>query len=317
MKPIRSVTLLGGTGFVGRSLAHHIAATGARVRVITRLAKRARPLLVLPTIEVVEANPYDPSALISSFRGEDAVINLVGALHDSPRGTFDRAHVELPKKVFAAARDAGVKRVLHMSALGASDVGPSHYLKSRGRGEMVAQAAMRDCDVTIFRPSVIFGADDNFTNLFARMAAVAPFLPLARADARFQPVHVEDVARAMAASLARRETIGQIYDLGGPDILTLKQIVQASAQAAGHRRPILSLGSTLSYLQALALEWVPGGPIMTRDNLASMAIDNIAANAWPKAFGFQPVAMATTMAEYLGNQTPRGRYDNYRAGAGR
>jgi NADH dehydrogenase len=314
---MQSVTLLGGTGFVGRSLAHHLAATGVRVRILTRLSVRAQPLLPLPTIDVVEANPHDLEALSRCLAGQDAVVNLIGALHDRPRGTFDRAHVELPKKVFAAARAAGVARVLHMSALGASDVGPSQYLKSRGRGEMVAQAAMADFAVTIFRPSVIFGAEDMLTNTFARMAAIAPFIPLAGAHTRFQPVHVEDVARAMALSLTHRDTIGQIYELGGPNILTLADIVRLSARAGGHARPVLPLGHALGYLQALALEMLPGPPLMTRDNLASMSVDNISSQPWPKVFGFTPTAMAPLVQQYLANATSRGRYGEFRSGAGR
>jgi uncharacterized protein YbjT (DUF2867 family) len=310
------ILVLGGTGFVGQSVCHRLVAAGYRVLVPTRRRKRAQPLLVLPTVDIAIANIHDRDELVRLMQGKHAVINLVGVLHDSPRGEFDRVHVELPKKVISAARAANVRRLVHMSALGASDVGPSSYLKSRGRGEMVAQTAMEDRAVTVFRPSVIFGPGDSFTRLFDRLSRLLPVMMLAGAEAKFQPVDVEDVARAVVESVDAAMTYGQTYELGGPDVFTLREIVTHVMAANGAKRPIIGLQGALAELQALMLEYAPGGPIMTRDNLASMRVDNIA-GPWPRVFGWKPAAMPVRLKEYLANQTSRARYQDYRAGAGR
>jgi uncharacterized protein YbjT (DUF2867 family) len=316
MKKVQNVLVLGGTGFVGHSVCQHLSARGMRVRVMTRLSERANPLLVLPTIDVMEASPHDEPSLLRAMQGQDTVINLIGVLHDRPRGEFDRCHVEFVKKVFATAQSAGIRRVIHMSALGASDVGPSLYLKSRGRGEMVAQVAMDRFDVTVFRPSVIFGERDQLTRMFDRLIGLFPFFPLAGADVRFQPVFVEDVAKAIAIAVDEPQTFGQIYELGGPEILTLRDIVAAVMRVTGRSKPILGLPGPLAYAQALVLECLPG-PLMTRDNLNSMRVDNITAMPWPRYTGFKPASLEPTLSEYLANKTSRGRYDSFRAGAGR
>jgi NADH dehydrogenase len=227
-----NLLVVGGSGFVGRHLVAALVKRGARVTVPTRRRERAKHLLPLPTVEVIEADVGRAGELERLADGKDAVVNLVGVLH-SRRGRpdergpndygpdFAQAHVELPQAVVRACRAAGVKRLLHMSALGADPQGPSEYLRSKGIGERAALAA-DDLAVTVFQPSVVFGPEDSFLNLFATLARFLPVLALACPEARFQPVYVRDVVRAFVAALDARETHGQRYTLCGPRQYTLR-----------------------------------------------------------------------------------------------
>ena len=338
---IDTVCILGGSGFVGRVLVNQLVSRGKRVRVLTRRREQAKALILLPTVEVVEADVHDEHELQRQFAGTDAVVNLVGILHeetrgrqDQPaarRGDFHEVHVELPRKVVHACGGAGVTRLLHMSALGADPVSRSAYQRSKGIGEaLVREAAMPHSDdpnwylngpkfvhgqglaVTVFRPSVIFGRGDSFLNLFARLVRLFPVLPLANPGARFQPVYVEDVARAFADSLENSATHGQTYDLCGPGIYTLEELVRLVAQSL-HRHPrILRLGPRLSYLQAWAIEFKPGRPLMTRDNYYAMLKDNVCQGGPALPFEFRPTALEAVLPQYIhGDDTP-GRHGRLR-----
>lgn len=324
---INNICVLGGSGFVGRHIVHRLASHGYEVRVLTRHRERSKELIVLPTVDVVEANAHDPLELQRQFDGMDAVINLVGILHektrsrvDKPlarRGDFQAVHIELPRKVLHACAEAGVKRLLHMSALGANPTSASAYQRSKGIGEALLREAAsphsehenwylngpkfvrgQGLAVTIFRPSVIFGAEDSFLNRFAHLLQRLPILPLANARARFQPVFVEDVAQAYVASLTDPASYGQTYDLCGPKVYTLLELVTYVAALSGHRRPIVPLGDKLSYLQALLLEFAPG-KLMTRDNYYSMKTDNVCSCPFPAIFGIQPTALEAVAPSYL------------------
>ncbi|RTL51355.1 MAG: complex I NDUFA9 subunit family protein [Rhodocyclaceae bacterium] len=305
-----NILLLGGSGFVGSHLARRLSAAGHGVTIPTRRPVRARELSVNPMVNVVAADIHDDKQLARLMAGRDAVINLVGIL----RGDFQRVHVALPRRIALAARAAAVPRLLHMSALGAANDAPSHYLRSKAAGEAalrnVAEGAASGLAVTVFRPSVIFGDGDNFLNLFARLLRVAPVLPLACPDARFQPVWVEDVAAAFADSLCRSESHGRHYDLGGPHGYTLRQLVAYVGQVCGHPRPIIGLSPGLSYLQALLMECLPGGP-MTRDNVASMKQDNLCPAGTVFPFGIAPTALEAVAPGYLGGVNRRQRLVSY------
>lgn len=309
-----TVCIVGGSGFVGRHIAALLAGEGVRVRVPTRRRERAKQLILLPTVDVMEADVHDPATLDRLVSGCDAVIHLVGILHEHRRGDFLRAHIELPRKVMDACRRAGVKRYLHMSALHADPQGPSKYLRSKGEAEKLVKAS--DLDWTIFRPSVIFGRDDSFLNLFASLVKLMPVVILASPAARFQPVYVEDVARAFVASLGDPRTIGQSYDLCGPKVYTLRELVQYVGRISAHPRPVIGLNDRLSYLQAWAMEFLPV-KLMTRDNYNSMKIDSVCGCPFPDVFGFEPTAMEAVVPEYLGQQSARARYRDFRDRAGR
>jgi uncharacterized protein YbjT (DUF2867 family) len=313
---IESVCIVGGSGYVGRSVAEHIATAVRQVRVLTRSRPRAMPIAVLPTVELMVCDPHDPAALDRAFAGMDAVVNLVGILHPSGRQTFRACHVDLPRKVAMAASRAGAGHLLHMSALGADPKGPSEYQRSKGEGEAAVRDAAGNVPVTIFRPSVIFGKDDAFLNMFARYLALAPAFPLARAGARFQPVWVEDVARCFASALGDSRTFGQVYELGGPKVYTLAELVRLVGDITGKRRAVVALPEPLARLQAFMLEHLPG-KLMTRDNLDSMKVDNVCAGPFPELFGFEPSSIEAVVPRYLGAGVANSRFDKYRHQAGR
>lgn len=310
---ITNICVIGGSGFVGRHLCQQLAAQGYRVRVPTRDRERAKALILLPTVDVVVADVQDPATLAALVQGCDAVINLVGVLHDSSgkRG-FEAAHVALARKVVAACRANKVRRLLQMSALAAATDAPSAYLRSKGEAEVIVRES--GLDFTIFRPSVIFGPDDSFLNMFARLARALPVIALASPGARFQPVYVDDVAAAFVRALPDMKTFGRCYELCGPQRYTLRELVAYVGRVTGHQRPIIGLNRALSYCQAYAMEWLPV-KLMTRDNLRSMEIDNVSDSAFP--FGIKPQALEAVAPMWLATRTPRARYQRFRNLAGR
>lgn len=314
---IRNVTILGGSGFVGWHLARLLSARGIGCVVPTRDRERAkRELLVLPTVAVIEAGIHRDADLDRALEGADAVVNLVGILHESSRQTFQQMHAELPARIVEACRRTGVGRYLHMSALCAGLDGPSRYLRSKGTGEAHAmEAARAGMAVTVFRPSVIFGRGDSFLSMFARMLRLAPVIPLGSPNARFQPVWVEDVVRAFADALENRDTFGKAYELCGPTVYTLRELLYLTGDAIGCRRPIIGLGKTASYLQALAMELSPI-KVLTRDNVRSMSVDNVCGCGWPEVFDFRPAPLEAVLPNYLGSTKSRA-YDGYRSRARR
>lgn len=315
----RSVLVVGGAGFLGRHLVAALAARGIRVLVPTRRRERAKHLTLLPTVEVVEADIFAAGVLERLARGRDAVVNLVGILHGrrgrpDERGPnnygpdFARAHVELPLAIIAACRASGARRLLHVGALGASPTAPSEYLRSKAIGEQAVLAA-EDLDVTAFRPSIVFGPEDRFLNTFAAMLRFLPGLALPCPDARFQPVYVGDVAKALIAALDDGETYGKAYELCGPRVYTLRQLVEYVCEITGRRRIIVGLPDRLSYLQAWIMEWTPG-PLMSRDNYLSMQVPNVGSGPFP--FGIQPQALEAVAPGYLAPLSPRERYPQLR-----
>lgn len=307
------VLVAGGTGFVGSHVLAKLSAAGHDVIVLTRHRERARDLLLLPTVRVIEADPYAPATLGRYMHHVTAVINLVGMLHEHGRDTFERAHVEYARLLVTACRNAGVARILHVSALAASPDAASAYLRSKAAGEAVI--AESGIAWTIFRPSVIFGRGDTFLNLFARLAAVFPVIPLAAASARFQPVFVGDVAACLVRALVDDRTIGHRYALCGPKAYTLAELVRYVAETSGRPRPVVPLGPAMSNLQARVMEWLPG-PLLTRDNLASMQHDSVCEGPFPPEFGITPAALEAIAPEYLAPLALRSRFDTFRA-AGR
>jgi NADH dehydrogenase len=310
---INNVCVIGGAGFVGRHICHQLAALGFRVSVPTRDRDRAKRLILLPTVNVIAADIHNPQDLAGVVRGSEAVINLVGVLHDDRgRRGFREAHVELARKVVAACRDNGVQRLLHMSALGAAEQAPSAYLRTKGEAEKIVRGS--GLDITLFRPSVIFGRGDSFLNLFAVLLRLLPVMVLASPGARFQPVFVEDVAAAFVKSLQNLDSYGKSYDLCGPRIYTLRELVETVGALIGRTRPIIGLNDTLSYWQAFAMELSPA-KLMTRDNYYSMKVDSVCNCDFP--FGIRPAALEAEAPEWLAHITPRARYRRFRDRAGR
>lgn len=318
-----NVLVIGGSGFIGSHLVARLSGVAnrsntplepgtdvmppldpERIIVATRNEDHARDLLALPRVEVMVLDVTDEVALdtaIGTLGVEGIVVNLVGVLHGGrgdPYGpVFAAAHVELPRRLVDSMKRTGVRRLLHMSALGADSAGPSMYLRSKGDGERVVRDS--GLDWTIFRPSVVFGPEDHFLNLFANMQQVAPVVPLACAQARFQPVYVQDVAQAMINAMATPATIRRCYELGGPSVYTLEELVRFAGQASGHPRPVLPLPDALARVQAAVLEHMPGGPLLSRDNLDSMRLDNVLTAPMAPELRVQPTSLEVVMPDVL------------------
>jgi uncharacterized protein YbjT (DUF2867 family) len=306
------VLVLGGTGFVGRSVCEQLVRAGWRVTVPTRRAVNARSVQHLPGLDVLPANVHNPAELARLLPGHDAVVNLVAILHGD-EAAFERVHVALPRQLAQACVAAGVRRVVHISALGADAQGPSKYQRSKAAGEAVLQTA--GLDLTVLRPSVIFGAQDRFLNLFARLQSVFPFMPLAGAHTRFQPVWVEDVARAVVVCLQNPHTVGQTIECAGPEVLTLADLVRLAGEFGSRQRPVLPLPLGLGRLQAALMELAPGEPMMSRDNVDSMRVDNVASGSLPglATLGISAASVRAVAPGYLGTRGPRSALDAHRA----
>ncbi len=313
---VKNILVLGGTGFVGRAVCERLVRrrSDGRIVVPTRRRPHGSDLLPLPTVVLQGADVHDESQLQRLVAGCDAVIHLVAILHGSAEA-FDRVHVQLPRKLAAACRAAGVRRLVHVSALGVGDVAPSNYLRSKTAGE----AALRDAglDLTVLRPSVIFGADDRFLNLFASMQSVLPVVPLAGAHALFQPVWVDDVAAAIVRALDHLPSVGQTYEAVGPQVYSLADLVRLAGRWAGHERPVLALPGFVGRVQAALMALMPGEPLMSTDNLDSMKRPSVASGSLPTldALGIQPTALGAVGPGYLAPVRGCGRLDQWRAQA--
>lgn len=303
MNSTHRICILGGTGFVGHHLASRLSRAGHPCRILSRHPHRHRDLRVLPGVEVQGADLFDPPALARGLAGCRVVVNLVGILNETHAGAFRRLHVELVERVLDAARAAGVPRYLHMSALNAdARAGTSVYLRSKGEGEDLAHAR-DEIGVTSFRPAVIFGPGDSFFNRFARLLRLSPgVFPLPCPDARLAPVYVGDVAAMMTAALPEAHA-GRRYDLCGPRIFTLKELVEYTAHTLGRRTRVIGLSAGASRLQARVLQHLPGAPF-TPDNLRTLETPAVCGhNALPEA-GIRPTDIVTVVPGYLG-RAPR------------
>ena len=317
---IRTIGILGGTGFVGRTLANRLARDGYRLRVLTRRRDSHKDnLILLPDLDLVETNIHDPEQLKTALAGCDAVINLVGILNERGRkgAGFRAVHVQLARNLMAACQANGIRRVLQMSALNADAAnGPSHYLRTKGEAEDLLHGA-KDLLVTSYRPSVIFGPADSFFNRFANLLRFAPLLPLACARARFAPVFVEDVAEAFAYTLRNPDYHGKRLQLCGPNIYTLEQLLRYTASCAGLRRIIVPLPDMLARIQAALLDFWPLGAFMEKpfstDNYLSAKVDSTCVCNDLELLGIRPTALEAVVPSYLSHTGSRARYYFYRS----
>ncbi len=305
---MKKVLVLGGTGFVGRHVCEKLQRRGWHITVPTRQPGKANAVLPLPRVTVLEADVHDTRQLLRLMDGQDAVVNLVAILHGD-EAAFERVHVELPLAIAEACLADAACRLVHVSALGASPDGPSMYQRSKARGEEVLRAS--GLALTLLRPSVVFGRGDRFLNLFARLQRLAPVMPLAGADARLQPVWVEDVAEAIAVCLddsaLGRTSIGRTIECAGPEVLSLRELVRLAGRLGSRERPVIPLPMAVGRWQAALLELLPGEPLMSRDNLASLAVPNVASGDLPglDSLGIAPASVHAIAPSYLGERNAR------------
>ncbi len=305
------IVLIGASGFFGRYLLRALTADRHHCVVLTRAVDRRSEIGLIAGVDLVQADVYDADVLAQQFAGADAVVSMAGILNETGGGGkgFHKVHVELVEGIIAACRQAGVSRLLHVSALNAGK-GSSDYLKSKGQAEALLRSA-DDVDVSIFQPSVIFGRGDEFFNRFAAMLSMMPVMPLACPKARLQPVFAEDVAAVMVASLEDPMTWGESYELGGPQIFTLKELVEWTAKTKGLKRRVIGLPGLLSAAMAKVMGLVPGKPF-SWDNYQSLKTDNICEKNGFEYFGVDPRAIDQVVPYYLSGSAHQDRLDNCR-----
>lgn len=326
----RLVTVFGGSGFVGRHLVNKLADHGWRVRVAVRDpegAKFLKPLGDLGQISAVRANILDDASVRRAVENADAVVNLVGILYERGKATFQAIHAEGAERIARAAKDAGTGTLVHMSALGASKDSPARYAQSKAEGEERVRAVFPDA--VIFRPSVIFGPEDGFYNTFASLARMLPVLPYFAKDApalrrgpggglaldlfgeggpKFQPVYVGDVAEAMVKALEDPQFAGKTFELGGPDVLTMRDVMRQVSRETRRRRPVLPVPMWVARLQSAFLQFLPN-PMLTPDQVRLMERDNVVSGNFPgfAELGIQPEPVEAILPQYMDRYRPMHR----------
>ena len=305
------IVLIGASGFLGGYLLRALTADQHQCVVLTRTGVRRASVDMIPGVELVQADVYDAGVLAEQFAGADAVVSMAGILNESGGGGkgFHKVHVELVETIINACREAGVTRVLHLSALNAGK-GSSHYLKSKGEAEALLRSA-DDLNTSIFQPSVIFGPGDEFFNRFALMLSLMPIMPLACPKARLQPVYAKDVANVMVAALEDPMTWGETYELAGPQSFTLKELVEMTADYTGHSRPVIGLPGPVSAIMALVMGLVPGKPF-SWDNYQSLKTDNVSSGNGFAYFGIEPLAIELVVPYYVGGSLHQRRLTTFR-----
>ncbi|MEX0744594.1 MAG: complex I NDUFA9 subunit family protein [Phycisphaeraceae bacterium] len=313
------VTIYGGSGFLGRHVVRAIAKTGARIRVAVRrpeLAGHLQPLGGVGQINPVQANVRFPGSLIAAAEGADAVVNLVGILFPKGKQTFKAVQDEGARHVAEAARASGARALVHVSAIGADPHSPSVYARSKAEGERAVREAFPQA--VILRPSVVFGPEDDFFNRFAKLARMLPALPLfGGGKTRLQPVFAGDVAKAVVASLSRQAEAPALYELGGPEILSLKDVMQRVLDYTMRKRLLVPVPFWFAKLQGAFLQWLPNPPL-TIDQVRLLEKDNVVSEAAKRGdrtlegLGIEPVAIASVVPDYLEQFRPRGQFSVYR-----
>lgn len=298
----RRVTVLGASGFVGRYVVKRLAEAGDVIIAVGRHASQAgflKPMGDVGQIALIDADVRDDTALAAVVAGADIVVNAVGILYERGAARFEALHHRLPERLGAAARAAGVKQVLHVSAIGADPSAPALYARSKAAGEDALRAGFPGA--IVLRPSIVFGPEDQFFNRFAAMARCLPALPLiGGGKTRFQPVYVGDLADAAMAALAAPGDSPRLYEIAGPTVFTFKELMQLLLETTGRRRLLVSVPFGLAMLQAFFLELLPHPPL-TRDQVRMLRRDNVAAPGMPglRELGLVPTALELALPTYL------------------
>ncbi|WP_137389123.1 complex I NDUFA9 subunit family protein [Rhodoligotrophos defluvii] len=310
------VTIVGGSGFLGRHIVQVLAKRGYRIRAAVRhpeLAGHLQPLGMVGQIQAVQGNVRYPASIAAACKGAQTVINLTGILYETGRQTFEAIHVLGAEAVAKVAHVAGATQLIHVSAIGADPASPSAYARTKAEGEVRVRAAFPEA--TILRPSVVFGPEDQFLNLFAAMARVMPVLPLIGGGrTRMQPVYVGDIARAVGELVDRKIGAGTIYELGGPEILTLREIFEYVLKTTHRRRLLMPIPFSAAKLQATFLQMLPK-PLLTTDQVTQLQYDNVVSADAARdkrtfaGLGIVPQALEAIVPQYLERFRPTGSYD--------
>jgi uncharacterized protein YbjT (DUF2867 family) len=315
------ICILGGTGFVGRTLVSRLIQAGYDIVVPTRSRDHSRALWIYPAVELLQVDVHDERTLTDALRGCDVAVNLIGILNEEGHDGegFKRVHADLPAKLVRSCRASGVRRLLHMSALKAdAQAGPSQYLRTKGRGQdAIRDLAGSEVNYTIFQPSVIFGVSDTFTNRFARLLRMLPVFPLPQPEARFAPVFVDDVARAFVSAIENSETHGRTYQLCGPDIFSLAEIVRLVCWTLGLKRLVVPLPHWLGHMQAWIGEYLLPGKPLSLDNFRSLSEASVCSSNGFHSFGIKPQSLGAVLPTYLAHSDRQGRLARLRQGARR
>lgn len=307
----KTVAIFGGTGFIGRYVVRELARRGWRINVATRDPQRCRHLQPMGTvgqIVPVFANIRDEASTVAACRGADYVINLVGILYESGAQKFDTVQAEGAARVARAAAQAGAERMIHISAIGADPQSPSDYARSKAAGEAAVREAMPGA--TILRPSIVFGPEDGFFNLFAGLARLFPVLPLmGGGHTRFQPVYVGDVADAVMACLDDKATAGKTFELGGPRVYTFKQLLEMILAETRRKRLLVPVPWPIARVQAKVLQLFPK-PLLTTDQLVQLERDNVVGDdaATFADLGIEPTALEVILPTYMDRYRTGGRF---------
>ncbi len=316
LKNTRHAVLFGGSGFVGRQLAKTLSNDGWSIDITTRRPHRHRDLLVIPSLKLKQIKQLTPKSITALINEGDTIVNLVGILNESKQSTFEDVHALLPQQIANACIEQKAHRLIHVSSLGADIEAPSAYLRTKGKGEQAVFAASNQgLDSIVIRPSVIFGRHDSFTNQFARLLKTSfGFFLVVAPDSKLQPVYVRDVVNGVSHAMNARETFCKSCDLAGPDVYSLKELIETIDQCIGRRHKMIPLNATYSKLLAKILQFAPGKPL-TPDNLLSLTVPNVIDKKFPAPYGIQTGRLEEIAKNWLTPQSDR--FDSYRAKAGR
>ena len=311
----KTIAIFGASGFLGSSLVLALSQSNHNLKLFSRNKEKIKLWTVNPHVQIFNLDLNNLAQIKKDLKKTDIVINLLGILHQSKKESFDNIHHIWPSHLANVMKDLGIKRLLHVSALGASIKAPSLYLKSKalGESELLKQ---KNLDITILRPSIIFGAKDNFINMFKILVKWLPVIALLSPNSKFQPIFIEDVSKILIKTLFDKKTYGKMYDLGGPDVYSLKDIIRLIIRSEKLTRIIIPLNKSLSYLFAFIMEMMPI-KILTRDNWRSMEVDNVVntQRGIPYRYSFE------RLEHYLSNKKNRSpvrsKYDFYRTKSGR
>lgn len=315
-----TVTVFGGSGFIGRNVVRELAKAGYRVRVAVRRPNSAlylKPMGAVGQIELRQTNIRDEASVSAALQDADAAVNLVGILYQAGKQKFNALQAEGAERIARLATEHGLKKLVHMSAIGADPASKSMYARSKGDGEKAVRNLFPTA--TILRPSIVFGPEDDFFNRFAGMAQMAPVLPLfGGGKSKFQPVHVDDVADAVLVALQQDVTRGRVFELGGPAVLSFKDCMELILKFTGHRRLLLPLPMALAYMIGFFAQLVPfGAPLLTVDQVRLLGKDNIVGvSDEPDVgtfadLGIEPTSVEVILPTYLQRFSTHGQYDNY------